>query len=98
MSKGKDLEVNTSFLFYKNRCQLSFANFEYTCLEKCGFEISVVFFLYTRGEKREFLFLEGRAVMDSWTLHALTLKPNFNVIFFVALCLSRLSTLCKVSI
>jgi len=104
MSKGKDLEVKTSFILYKNKCQLSFANFEYTCLEKCGFEMYEFFVFYTRGGKscgcrsEGSLFPGGRAVMDSWTLHTLTLKSNFNVIFVVILCHSKLSTLCKLSI
>jgi hypothetical protein len=51
MSKGKDFEVNTNFLFYKNKCQLSLVNFEYTCLEKCGFEMYEVFVFYTREGK-----------------------------------------------
>jgi hypothetical protein len=51
MSKEKNLEINTNFLFYKNKCQLSFTNFEYTCLEKFGFEMYEVFVFYTRGGK-----------------------------------------------
>jgi len=89
MSKGKDLEVNKNFLFYKKR-QLSFANFEYTYLEKCGFEMYEVLVFYTRGGKscalrsEGSLFPGGRAVMDIWTLHTLT-RRSFNVIFVVTL-------------
>ena len=79
MSKWKDLEVNTNFLFYKNKCQLAFANFN-TCLEKCGFEMYEVFVFYTRGGKscgyrnEGSLFPGGRAVMDIWTLNTLSLR------------------------
>jgi hypothetical protein len=64
ISKGKDLEVNTNFVFDKNKCQLSFANFEYTCLEKCGFEMYEVFVFYTRGGEK--LWLPQRGILISW--------------------------------
>jgi len=78
MSKGKDLDVNINFLFYTKECQLSFANFEYTCLEKCEFEMYEVFVFYTRGGKscgyrsEVSLFTGDRVVMDSRTLHTHT--------------------------
>ena len=59
MSKEKDLEVNANFLFYKKKCQLPFANFEYTCLEKFGFEMYEVFVFYTRGGKSYGYLSEG---------------------------------------